>query len=241
MANLKIMTFNIAACREPAGGILDVAHTIKQEQPDIVAVQEVDRFTYRSGDKIDQLSSLAHHTHYSHKLFIPSMNFQGGQYGNAILSRYNFDTTIIVPLDGQNQGEPRSIGIVSFKLDNGQQIFFGVTHLEHAIESLRQAQVKEIIELYRRMALENQPFILAGDFNDEPNSRTVQLLLTEGGFQLPCNQCPMTYPARNPTMTIDYLFMNSKAIEIFQSNSYRTSDKDISSDHLPLIMELKTK
>ena len=235
------MTFNIATCREPARGILDVACTIEQEQPDIVAMQEVDRFTYRSGDKIDQSSSLAHHAHYPHKLFIPSMHFQGGHYGNAILSRHNFDTTIIAPLHGQNKGEPRSIGIVSFKIGNDQQFFFGVTHLEHAVENLRLAQVKEVIRFYRRMGLENQPFILAGDFNDEPNSETVQLLLTEGGFQLPCSQCPMTYPTRNPTMTIDYLFMNSKAIEIFQLNSYRTLDKDTSSDHLPLIMELKTK
>jgi endonuclease/exonuclease/phosphatase family metal-dependent hydrolase len=241
MANFKIMTFNIAVCREPPRGIIDVARTIEQEQPDVVAMQEVDSFTHRSGVGIDQPSELAHHTHYSHKLFIPSMNYQGGQYGNAILSKHHFDTVFIASLDGQNQGEPRSMGIVSFKINNDEQLFLGVTHLEHAVESLREAQVKKVIELYRRAGLENQPFILAGDFNDEPNSRTVQLLLTEGGFQLPCDQCPMTYPAHNPTMTIDYIFMNPKAMEIFQLNSYRISDMEKSSDHLPLIMELKIK
>lgn len=103
------------------------------------------------GLHIDQLSELALHAHYYHKLYIPSMNFQGGQYGNAILPKYNFDTVVVVPLHGQNRGEPQSIGIVSFKIS----------------------------KLYRQMRLDKQPFILAGDFNDEPNSRTVQLLLTE--------------------------------------------------------------
>jgi endonuclease/exonuclease/phosphatase family metal-dependent hydrolase len=241
MTNLKIMTFNIAVCREPPGGIIDVARTIEREQPDFVALQEVDRFTRRSGVEIDQSSELARHAHFSHMMFIPSMDFQGGQYGNAILSRHYFDTVVLAQLDGRGQGESRSIGIFSFKISNDQQLFFGVIHLEHKIGSLREMQVKEAIELYRRTELENQPFILAGDFNDEPNSQTVQLLLTEGGFHLPYGQCPKTFPADNPTMTIDYIFMNQKAMEMFELKSYHTSDMDKSSDHLPLIMELKRK
>lgn len=102
--------------------------------------------------------------------------------------------------------------------------------------------MKEIIEIYRRNKLEDQPFILAGDFNDEPKSQAIQLLLTEGGFHLPCGQqCPMTYPAENPTMTIDYIFINTKAAEMFQVNAYRTLDNEKSSDHLPLILELKRR
>ena len=92
MANLKIMTFNIAVCREPPRGIIDVARTIEQEQPDLVAMQEVDKFTRRSGIEIDQSSELARHAHFSYNMFIPSMDFQRGQYGNAILSRHHFDT-----------------------------------------------------------------------------------------------------------------------------------------------------
>jgi endonuclease/exonuclease/phosphatase family metal-dependent hydrolase len=241
MTSLKIMTFNIAVCREPSRGIIDVARTIELEEPDFVAMQEVDRFTRRSGVEIDQSSELAHHAHFSHMMFIPSMDFQGGQYGNAILSRHYFDTVVLAHLDGRNQGEPRSMGIFSFKISNDQQVFFGVIHLEHEIESLREAQAKDAIELYRRNGLENQPFILAGDFNDEPNSRTVQLLLTEGGLQLPCDQCPKTFPADNPTRTIDYIFLNQKAMDMFELKSYRTSDMNKSSDHLPLIMELKRK
>ena len=241
MVNLKIMTFNIATCREPPQGIIDVARTIEREQPDFVAMQEVDKFTCRSGTTIDQSSELARHAHFPNSIFIPSMDFDGGQYGNAILSRYNFKTIVFEQLDGKGEGEIRSIGIASFKMNNNQKIFFGVTHLDHAIDSLQKEQMKEAIGFYRRIGLETEPFILAGDFNDEPNSRTVQWLLTDGGFQLPCHQCPKTYPADNPTMTIDYIFMNQKAMEVFEVTSYHTSDTDLSSDHLPLILELKSK
>ncbi|UJR16778.1 hypothetical protein I4U23_003678 [Adineta vaga] len=241
MMSLRIMTFNVAACREPSRGIVDVAQTIEQEQPDFVALQEVDKFTRRSGSEIDQLVELARHAHISHMLYVPAMDYQGGQYGNGILSKHDFDTVALTHLDGRNQGEPRSLGIVSFKLNNDEKLFFGVVHLEHEIVELREAQVKEVIELYRRMELYKQPFILAGDFNDGPISQTIQLITTECDLQLPYDQCSKTFPADNPTITIDYIFMNQKAMEMFELNSYRTSNTNISSDHLPLIMELKQK
>ncbi|CAF1540586.1 unnamed protein product [Adineta ricciae] len=235
------MSFNIAACREPSRGSVSVARTITQEQPDLVALQEVDRFTRRSGTEIDQSSELARHAQFPHVFYIPSMNFDGGQYGNTILSQRPFDTVALVQLDGRGQGETRSMGVVSVKIDANQQVFFAVIHLEHEIVSLRERQVKDAIEFYRKNHFQNQPFILAGDFNDEPNSQTVQFLLTEGGFQLPLDQCPKTYPADNPAMTIDYIFANEKAAEMFEVKAYRTLNVNISSDHVPVILELKKK
>lgn len=129
--------------------------------------------------------------------------------------------------------------IVSFKMNNDQRVFFGVTHLEFEIESVRLDQVKQIIEFYRKMGLENESFILTGDFNDEPTSKTMELLLGEGGFQLLCDACPKTYSTSNPSIMIDYILMNSKAREMFQLIIYRTSEKERSSDHFPLIVELK--
>lgn len=93
MAMFKIMTFNIATCREPEGGIIDVARIIEGEQADIIAMQEVDKCTYRSGASTDQLSLLAHHANYSHKLFISSMDFQGGHMEMAF-----YQDTISTPL-----------------------------------------------------------------------------------------------------------------------------------------------
>ncbi|CAF3587420.1 unnamed protein product [Rotaria sp. Silwood1] len=241
MTSLKIMTFNIACCKRSQHGSIDVARTIQTVQPDLIALQEVDKFTYRSGTEIDQSYELARLTGLSHSVFVNSMDFSGGQYGDAILSRYAFDTVQLFHLDGRCQGETRSLGIISMKITDEYRLYFGVTHLEHEVNILREAQTKEVIELYRRIVPDKEPFILAGDFNDSPTSRTVELLLTDGGLQLPCDKCPTTYPADHPTETIDYIFLNAKAMEIFEVKSYRTMNDEKSSDHLPLVMELRRK
>ncbi|CAF3285184.1 unnamed protein product [Rotaria sp. Silwood2] len=235
------MTFNIASCHESQRGIIDVAHTIKIEQPDIIAVQEVDRFTHRSGTEIDQSYELAHLAGLPYSTFVHSMDFNGGQYGNAILSRHPFDAIELNHLNGHGQGETRSLGIISMKIMDKYRLYFGVMHLEHEIKSLREAQTKEAIELCRCIVPENEPFILAGDFNDSPTSRTLELLLTNGEFLLSCDKCPKTFPAHNPNQTIDYILLNTKAMEIFELKSYRTSNTEKTSDHLPLIMELERK
>ncbi|CAF4646293.1 unnamed protein product, partial [Rotaria sp. Silwood1] len=98
---------------------------------------------------------------------------------------------------------------------------------------------RQAIEVYRRIVPENQPFILAGDFNDIPTSETLRLLLTDGGLRLPCDQCPRTYPANNLSLTLDYILMNSKAWDIFKLKIYRLSNVKKASDHVPVIMELR--
>lgn len=241
MAALKLMTFNIACCKASPQGSSGVASTISNEQPDLVALQEVDKFTRRSGTAIDQSYELAGLTGLSRCVFVHAMDYSGGQYGNAILSRYPFDTVHLFHLNGQGQGETRSLGIISTKINDECRLYFGVTHLECDVESVRTTQAKEVIEICRRFVPDNEPFILAGDFNDRPTSRTLNILLKDGGFQIPSHNCPATYPAKNPNKTIDYILLNAKAIELFHVKSYRSSDTQISSDHLPLVIELSKK
>jgi endonuclease/exonuclease/phosphatase family metal-dependent hydrolase len=238
LTNLKIMSFNIASCRETSHGIVDIAHAIEHEKPDLVAIQEVDKFTFRSGRRIDQSAELVRLTHLSQSLFVHSMDFDSGQYGNSILSRYTFDHVEQRHLDGQGKHEMRSIGIISIIISNERKLYFGVIHLEDKHENLRLAQVRQAIAICRRVVPDNQPFILAGDFNDLPASQTLNLLLTEGRFRLPCQQCPATHPSNNPKQTIDYILMNRKAWDMFTLKKYRVVNITKVSDHLPLIMEL---
>jgi endonuclease/exonuclease/phosphatase family metal-dependent hydrolase len=241
MVKLKIMTFNIATCREPNRGIIDVARTIEQQQADLVLMQEVDKFTGRSGIDVDQLYELARRTCLSHTIFVHSIDYDQGQYGNGILSRFILESVALNHVDGHDQGETRSMGIVSIKIDTDRYVYVGVTHLEHELAHIREIQARDIIELYRRLVPVNQPFILAGDFNDEPTSRTLELLMSEGDLRLPCDTCPCTFPADRPTITIDYILINQTAMNMFEFKSYRTSNDEPSSDHLPLILEFETK
>ncbi len=85
---VRVLTYNI---HHGAGtdGKTDLARTagaIKRLTPDLVALQEVDKATTRSRG-VDQAAELGRLTGM-HFAFGKAMDFAGGQYGEAILSRY---------------------------------------------------------------------------------------------------------------------------------------------------------
>lgn len=85
---LNIMSYNIHAgfdmFNKPS--IPQIAQVIKQSGANIVALQEVDIFTKRNPfDMPKNLSELTGMPYYS---FEKTIDYQGGQYGICILSKY---------------------------------------------------------------------------------------------------------------------------------------------------------
>ena len=83
---LRVLCYNI---HHAAGvdGKLDVpriARVIQSVKPDLVALQEVDRNTTRTG-KVDQAAELAQLTRMNH-VFGANIAFQGGQYGTPFFA-----------------------------------------------------------------------------------------------------------------------------------------------------------
>ena len=86
---LKVMSFNIHAGADAS--LEQLASFIKKQNPDVVALQEVDYYTTRSKG-VDMLLELSYLTGM-HGMFFPAIDAHGGKYGNAILSKYSFDET----------------------------------------------------------------------------------------------------------------------------------------------------
>lgn len=88
-STIRIMTYNIHAGKESSGeaALEKQALHIKKEKPDVVALQEVDHGTGRSGG-VDQLGLAAELTGLSNLAYQSSISYDGGFYGNAILSRF---------------------------------------------------------------------------------------------------------------------------------------------------------
>jgi len=101
---IKVLTYNIyhgeAFYRPGTPNLQEIAKVIDDCQPDLVALQEVDRFTQRSanlgGDWCDSAggsrsqdlcAELAKLTGL-HGVFGKAMDQHGGDYGEAILSRH---------------------------------------------------------------------------------------------------------------------------------------------------------
>jgi len=219
---LQVMSYNVRHC---AGmdWVIDYDRTaavIEQQQPDVVALQEIDSVTGRSGHR-DQLVELASRTQYN-SVFGAAIDFDGGKYGVGILTREFPVSWRRIPLPGE---EPRVLLVVELK-----DYVVACTHLDlNQEQRLESALI--IVEEAQRW---KKPFILAGDWNDTPDSELLHAMTSF--FTLLSGDAP-TYPADEPTECIDYVSVyNDWSIEVLES--YVINEPQ-ASDHRPLVVTIK--
>jgi endonuclease/exonuclease/phosphatase family metal-dependent hydrolase len=216
---IKIMSYNVQHC---AGMDKKVdydrtAEVIRKCQPDVVALQELDSVTGRSG-QLDQLAELANRTHY-YPIFGSAIDFDGGKYGVGILTHERPLSTKRIPLPGE---EPRVLLVVEF-----QNYVLACTHLDLE-EPQRLASIPLIVAEANRW---QKPFILAGDWNDTPDTKLMNEMANH--FTILCGQSP-SYPADTPQECLDY-------IASFKGQSVVTLDDSVidepeASDHRPVVV-----
>ncbi len=232
---IKIMTYNIRHGASIHHSIYDIqlgsiAEIINQQKPDLVALQEIDVHTKRSGINLDQAKELGKLTGMNY-YFSKSIDYEGGEYGVAILSRFPIKGheryTLPMP---DTSGERRSVAVVRVEMLPGVEVRFASTHLDLTVEN-RMAQVAELIKISKQS---KSPLILAGDLNSRPQGKEMQALRQE--FIFPCvADCPLTSPSDSPRATIDYIVLNPAAANIFKVSGYEAITGLNASDHLPLV------
>lgn len=220
---LQIMSYNVRHC---AGMDLMIdydrtAAVIAQQQPDVVALQELDSMTGRSGNH-DQLGELASRTGY-HPVFGAAIEFNGGLYGVGILSREMPVSTKRIPLPGE---EPRLLLVVEL-----EDYFIACTHLD-LNDAQRFASVSLIVEEAQRW---QKPFLLAGDWNDTPDSELLEAM-TQHFTVLSGEEA--TYPADEPTECIDYVAAFNGRAEVIESHVINEPE---ASDHRPLVVRVRLR
>ena len=227
------MTYNIYHGETMRGDFnLDtIAGVIKSVNPDLVALQEVDFRTNRA-KKMDLAMELGQRTGLI-PLFGKAMNFSGGEYGEAILSRYTFFSTRNHALNAREGKEPRAALEVNVVLISGDTIRFIGTHLDHTRdETDRISQATELNNLFTK---DDVPSILAGDLNASPDSKTMGILLKE--WTKSSSENIPTSPSANPRAKIDYiLFRPAKRWRLIET---RVIDEKVGSDHCPFYSVLE--
>src|SRR5712692_11135736 len=85
---LRVMTYNIhvGVGMDKKLDLQRIADVINREHPDLVGLQEVDRGVKRT-EGLDEIAELARMTKMEYA-FAHNLDYQGGQYGVAILSRF---------------------------------------------------------------------------------------------------------------------------------------------------------
>jgi endonuclease/exonuclease/phosphatase family metal-dependent hydrolase len=241
--SVRVLVFNIHAGKDAAGrdNLGDVARLVRSTNAEIVLLQEIDRGTTRSGN-VDQLQTLADLTGY-HATFGRSLDYDGGQYGVAALSRRGFvysDTVHlpVMPLQARAGGshEPR-VALVTSAVTREGRLQAVTTHLDaSADESYRLQESEELLNLVRARASAITPLIVGGDLNAEPASATIQKL-RQAGLRDAWAECGqgegLTYPADRPVKRIDYLFLTAS----LRCTAAEVIDTRIS-DHCPLLVTL---
>jgi len=215
-ASMRVLVLNMHAGMDVNGqsNLDSVAALVRDVRADLVLLQEVDSVVRRSGG-VDQPAELARRTGL-HAVFGSSLNFQGGEYGIAVLSRWPVAAHAVVhlpvaPPQERSGGsmEPRTALHVQVTTPSGP-LYVLNTHLDPSGDDhWRRQEADSVLAYARRLAAAGATVLVGGDFNSTPES-AVQQRLRDGGLRdlwLACGQGEgLTYPAADPVKRIDYLY-----------------------------------
>lgn len=234
-SKLKVLSYNIHIGNPPSRpGLTDlngIAKVINESDADLIALQEVDVHTNRSGKDLDQAKELAKLTDRNY-YFVKTIDHDGGEYGIAILSKFPIvnKESYLLPFAEGVRSEQRAIAIVTVEIDKGVFLDFATTHFDLTPQS-RLLQSAFIIDLVKDR---KNSIILGGDFNATPDSEEIKLL--DQYFTRSAIENGFTIPVVNPLKEIDYILFRPK--DYFKVDKHLVINEHFASDHLPVYLEL---
>ncbi len=230
---LRVVTYNTLAADR---GLKGIARTLKAANADLIGLQEVDRNTRRSG-KSDQPAMLARALGMN-VAFVPHFDFQGGQFGLALLSRYP-----IVRADRiRIKGSRLSLLDAIIKAPQGELhvvvAHFTVTFPFRDAKEQAATGAARLLEAKAASALvasETRPVLVLGDMNDDSGSPTYDVFAPDlqDSCEVKGGGLAKTWNSAFPITRIDYIWA-SKAFDVQSCNTLDS----VASDHLPVLAVL---
>lgn len=235
---LTVMSYNIyhaeQAYDEGESSLQHIADLINKEEPDFVALQEIDEMTERlaalnngySFSLTDSLANMTNMTGY----FGKAIDYGGGGYGVALLSKEALKSQK-VDLPNPGDGESRVLLFIEAQTESGQPFIFGGTHLDHQFPENKTAQVQAVNEYFSNRKI---PMLLGGDFNFTPDLEQYTQMQKQwiDAAMLFSGEADPTIPAEDPNRRIDYFFLSKNCRwEVLDLRAIKVEY----SDHLPVI------
>ena len=231
--SLRVATWNI---KHGLGmdGHIDLERTatvIEAFDADIVALQEVDEDVRRSG-KVDQATWLGDRLGM-HASFGSFMDYQGGRYGLALLSRLPIESSQSWRLTDGN--EPRVALAIEVRPSSGDPIAVVCVHFDWVEDDgYRFTQATETMDRLGKLDI---PWIVLGDFNDTPESRTMRGFHAIGRNAGKPRNARATFPADDPEIEIDFIVTGPNGR--WKVDDVEVLEESIASDHRPVIAVLE--
>jgi endonuclease/exonuclease/phosphatase family metal-dependent hydrolase len=239
---LRTLSYNIHKC---IGGIDRryapdrVIEVIQKLDVDVAMLQEVDGGAARSNHD-HQVDLLAEQLGLRYRTWFPNVEIRGGgQYGNAILSRYpiiestNLDLTIRFKkrrsalhavLRIRHDGVDRTVHVYNMHL--------GLARYE------RRRQLRMFLDSHPFQNLHHDtPIVVGGDLNDVYGG--LGELLAPAGFR-GIERRPLTFPAWGPMRALDAIFVRG-AMDFVRLSRCDSELARRASDHRPLIADVRLR
>jgi endonuclease/exonuclease/phosphatase family metal-dependent hydrolase len=287
-SELKVLTYNVfhdlPLYRRLEQRLRLIAAEISAERPHVIALQEIARAA-RCGDAGATLCAMANEScgRQLYRLDYARADGSGeGEFafeeGIALMSRlesegapevlkFDAQVQIAAELAGHRYRLPddRVAMLARYRLGDGIQLQACVTHLTDRSEAIdgvpvRLIQAGELVRWLQSVCDTRQPVLLAGDFNDVPDSQTLATITGAGftdlwraagdgpGYTNDRSDIELESPHGSPNQRIDYLFFRPgaardfeiAAVRLFLDRPRRTNDGGWlwGSDHVGVIATL---
>jgi len=211
-----------------------IADVIIKEKPDLVGLQEVDRGVKRTEGK-DEIVELAKLTRMDYA-FAHNLDYQGGQYGVAMLSRFLLNKVEHRMFENKREAERR--GMLRAQVNMGGKIVnFVTTHLDYQYSDGRVFETEQLLKFLENV---DGPLIVVADMNDEPVGEAYKLMLTrfsDSWVKSNAKGDGFSYPADKPIKRIDYVFYKGDGLKAKKARIVET----LASDHMPVVVDIELK
>lgn len=237
---LRLLTYNIHSGfgRDRRYDLSRIEAVLRHEQPDVVALQELDCGVARTGF-VDQSAVLAERLGMSSS-FCATCGLGEGRFGLGVLSRFPVAAIREYNLTYGVRREPRSCLRVDVELAPGLLLHvfnchLGLGTLERRFQ--RRRMLSDAILLSEEL---HHPVVLMGDFNDRP-VRVVHSQLREhfvDVFRRTGTRHGPTFRIGPLSLRLDHIYV-SPDIRVIDCGVRREGDARVASDHRPLVAEIE--
>jgi endonuclease/exonuclease/phosphatase family metal-dependent hydrolase len=239
---LRTLSYNIHKCIGGVDRRYDpdrIVEVIQKLDVDVAMLQEVDGGAARSNHD-HQVDLLAERLGLRYRTWFPNVDVRGGgQYGNAILSRYpivesaNLDLSIRFKkrrsalhavLRVRHDGVDRTVHVYNMHL--------GLARYE------RRRQLRMFLDSHPFQNLHHDtPIVVGGDLNDVYGG--LSELLAPAGFR-GIERRPLTFPAWGPMRALDAIFVRG-AMDFVRLARCDSELARRASDHRPLVADVRLR
>lgn len=220
---ITVATYNVRHCADVGFNAAIIAQDVLDINADIAGLQEIDVNTQRSNINTPEI--LSSKSGYN-CIFSKAIDYQGGAYGHAIMSRLPVLSHKTVLLD--SFGHEQRVASVNVIDIGGVAVKFINTHLAFDVKHARTRQIIQLIDMLK----DDMPYVVTGDFNTDDKDELLPFV--EYGATL-VNCFDRVYNSFIPTgVAIDNIVF-SKHFELIESGMCDI----VHSDHKPMWARLK--